>query len=87
MLGILQFYWSIEHQKFEKKVAAIDRAAATPVSLTPFCKAEVTALMHWFLLVVASSMTTEEIYPRADLPPCDVFLAPSTIPKSACIGA
>ena len=47
--------------------------------------------MHWSLLVVASSMGNEEnlrLLPSArtqiiQLPDCDVFLAPSTIPGSA----
>ena len=60
------------------------------------CTIEVTALMHWHLLVVlvvASSMGNEEnlhlrLLPSArtqitELPDCDVFLAPSTIPGSA----
>ena len=47
--------------------------------------------MHWSLLVVASSMGNEQnlrLLPSArtqitQLPDCDVFLAPSTIPGSA----
>ena len=47
--------------------------------------------MHWSLLVVVSSMGNEEnlrVLPGAQtqinqLPDCDVFLAPSTIPGSA----
>ncbi len=49
--------------------------------------------MHWFLLLVASSMGDEEnlqLLPCAQplvphQPTCDVFLAPSTIPGSACM--
>ena len=52
------------------------------------------SLMHWLcaLLVVASSMGNEEnprllarARTRMQLPDCDVFLAPSTIPGSACM--
>ena len=51
------------------------------------------SMMHWSLLVVVvSSMGNEENrhpLPRArsltQLPTCDVFLAPSTIPGSACV--
>ena len=50
-----------------------------------------TALMHWSLLVVASSLGNEEYIPplrapnQIKLPPCALFLAPSTIPGSACM--
>ena len=51
-----------------------------------------TFMLYWFLLLVASSMGDEEnlqLLPRAPpldrLPTCDVFLAPSTIPGSACM--
>ena len=66
-----------------------------PAALFPlllWCTTEVTALIHWFLLVVASSMGSEE-NPRLLAPAriryhvlsCDVFLAPSTITGSACM--
>ena len=45
--------------------------------------------MLWFLLLVVSSMGDEanlQPLPRAThLPTCDIFLAPSTIPGSACM--
>ena len=48
--------------------------------------------MRWFLLLVTSSIRGEEnlqLLPRAPPlthpPTCDVFLAPSTIPGSACM--
>ena len=48
--------------------------------------------MHWSLLLVASSMGDEEnlqllrrASPLTHQPTCDVFLAPSTIPGSACM--
>ena len=54
--------------------------------------AEAATSMHWFLLLVASSMGDEDdlqLRPRAapltHPPTCDVFLAPSTIPGSACM--
>ena len=47
---------------------------------------EVTALMHCSLLVVASRMGNQYYAPtHVQLPPCEVFLAPSTIPGGACI--
>ena len=53
--------------------------------------AEVTALIHCSLLVVASSMGNGENLrllatartQLTQLPACDIFLAPSTIPESA----
>ena len=74
-----------------------DISCAVPtalLSLAPRCTIEVTAFMHWFLLVVASSMGNEEnsppqarVVPLAPpIPSCDVFLAPSTIPRSAYMG-
>ena len=48
--------------------------------------------MYWSLLIVASSMGNEDHLrllspapPRTHLPHCHVFLAPSTIPGSACM--
>ena len=68
---------------------------AVPTALLPLplsCTAEVTTPMYWFLLIIASSMCNGDNLrllplapPRTHLPPCDVFLAPSTIPGSACM--
>ena len=43
-----------------------------------------TALVYCSLLVVASKMDND-VSTRMPLPPCDVFLAPSTIPGGACM--
>ena len=64
-------------------------AVAYELNIITWCT---TGIMHWFPLVVASSMGDKDnlhILPDAPLlthpPSCDVFLAPSTIPGSACI--
>ena len=48
-------------------------------------KSKYLKIMHWFLLLFASSMGDEENLQLTHLPTCDVFLAPSTIPGSASV--
>ena len=83
-----QRWWVIQHRC---SLLYLYTALAR-VIISTLCMTEGATFMHWFLLLVAWSIGKNlQLLPGAPLlthlMTCDVFLAPSTIPGSACMRA